>query len=343
MPIAPLRLLPFLLALLLPNPGGEYDAALEAAEGAWAPWLEGEGARGLEARYTSRPAAKGRVLVVVPTGTSASKLGKSAEKVVKVFDGLLEEDTRDLEATPARTAVLVSLAGPDSLASVTRHLATVEPRLAGWAPSAAQGTGFALEDPLCAGWLEEVTTSEVWSPENELVNRLTRLLTVERYGRQPHWLAQGLAWYVELEVCKDVYCFPFRTGFVSKKEHRSWPRRLGEVMEARGEGELGIELLADWARNSWDEERAVLSWGAVAMLVEHYPEELPGILRAFRELRDTDGRDTRPDGSWTVIPDYEVPAAQQREVLDRVLGVDFLAQLGRCARQPATYRRPRGK
>ena len=335
------RPLALLLLLLLAPAGADHGPALGAAEEAWAPWLEGEGARGLEARYSSRKAAKGRVLVVVPKGTSASKLGKVSEKVVKRFDELFEEDERDLTRTPARTAVLVSLAGPDSLASVTRFLASVEPRLSGWASSAAGGTGFALEDPLCAGWLEEVETSEVWSPENELVNRLTRLLTVERYGRQPHWLAQGLAWFVELEVCKDVYCFPFRTGFVSKKEHRSWPRRLGEVLAARGERPLEMELLAGWPRSSWNEESAVLSWGAVAMLAEHFPEELPQVLAAFRELRDTDGRDTKPDGSWTVIPDYEVPAAQQLEVLDRQLGVDFLTELDRWARKPKTYRRPR--
>lgn len=328
--------------LVLPGPiGGEYAAALEAAETTWEPWLETDGAKGLEARYASRAAAGDRVLVVTPKGTSASKLGKAAEKVVKRFDGLFEEGARDAGALPPRTAVLVSLAGPQSLASVTRHLASVEPRLAGWAGAAAGGTGFALEEPLCAGWLEEVATSEVWSPENELVNRLTRLLTVERFGRQPHWLAQGLAWFVELEVCKDVYCFPFRTGFVSKKEHRSWPKRLGEVLVARGERPLTIEELAGWPRDSWDEQRAVLSWGAVAMLVEHYPEELPRVLHAFRRLRETDGRDTKADGSWTVIPDYEIPAARQLEVLDRELGVDFLLELGRCARKPNTYRRPR--
>ena len=57
---------------------------------------------GLEARYTSKAAAKKRVLVVVPKGTSASKLGKSAEKVVKVFDGLFEDAERDWAARPPR-------------------------------------------------------------------------------------------------------------------------------------------------------------------------------------------------------------------------------------------------
>ncbi len=323
------------------TPVDEYDAPFAEAEAFWTPWLKGDGAKGLEARYSSKAAAKERVLVVVPKGTSASKLAKSAERVVKVFDGLFAKTERDAAALPPRTAVLFSLEGPKSLASVAAHVGAAVPRLAGWASAAGQGTGFALGEPLAAGWLETVETSEVWSPENELANRLTRLLTIERFGRQPQWVAQGLAWHVEIAVCKDVYCFPYRTGFVSKKEHKSWPKRLGELMAQRGDGAIEMKELSGWSRSSWNETSAALSWGAIELLVEHYPNELPKVLEAYRALRDTDGRNTAADGSWTVIPDYEIPAERELEVLGRELGVDFLVELGKFARKPNTYRRPR--
>jgi len=252
---------------------------------------------------------------------------------------LLADSERAAGSTP-RSAVLFELAGPSSFSAVASFLGKKVGRLAGWAAKAPAGTGFLLEDPLAAGWLVSVPKVEVWEPDNELVNRLARLLTAERFGRQPQWLAQGLAWYVELEVCKDVYCFPFRTGFVSKKEHKSWPRKLAALMAARAEQPIEITELTGWRRNSWDENSATLSWGAVRMLAEHYREELPKVLAAFAELRNTEGRNVAEDGSWSWIPDYEVSAEGSLEVLDRELGVDFMAELKRYARRPNTYRRP---
>jgi hypothetical protein len=173
------------------------------------------------------------------------------------------------------------------------------------------------------------------------VNRLARLLFIERYGRLPYWLSQGLAWELELRVCKDVYCFPFRTGFVSKKEHKTWPTRLTAVMKARGERPVTVDELVGWTRNTWNEERAMLSWGAAAMLAKHYDGELPRVLAAYAKLRAEEGRETNPDGSWQWIPDYEISAEKEKEILDRELGVDFAAELTRFARKPKGYRRPR--
>ena len=237
--------------------------------------------------------------------------------------------------------MLFPIAGPKTFRSLTAFISEKVPRLSVWAQTAPTGVGFLLEEPLAAGWREEVPSSEVWNPENEQVNRLARLLLIERYGRLPHWLGQGLAWELELTVCKDVYCFPFRSGFVSKKEHKSWPTRLTRVMAERGEQPLTIEELSSWPRSSWDEERAVLSWGAAAMLAKHYQKELPQLLATHAEVRSKEGRKTEADGSWQWIPDYETAAEKQLEILNQVLGVDFEAELTRYAKKPNTYRRPR--
>jgi hypothetical protein len=314
-----------------------YAAAAEEAKVLWGDWSK---TADTEKPYSKTAAADKRVLIWYPKGTSKSKLKKSSEKAVKAFDKLFA-DTQHVEGRVHRTAVLVPLAGPKSFASVTSHVGQKVPRLAGWASSAVRGTGFLLEEPLVAGWLVSVPGVEIWSPENELTNRLARLLTLERFGRQPQWLAQGLAWYVELSVCKDVYCFPFRTGFVSKKEHRSWPRKLEQLMDARPERAVELAELAGWKRNTWDETGAALSWGAVTMLASHYPDELPGVLAAFAAERLAQGRDVAEDGSWTWIADYEIPVERQGELLDEALGVDFGAELDRYVRKPKGYRRPR--
>jgi hypothetical protein len=168
--------------------------------------------------------------------------------------------------------------------------------------------------------------------------RLTRLLTLERFGRLPHWLEMGLAWHVELVVCKDVYCFPFRAGFVSKKEHKSWDARLAAAMKARGERPLDVAELAGWRRGTWDEERGPLAWGAAALLARHFAEELPALLAAYAAERRQHGRLVRADGSWEALPDWEIAAERERELLDATLRVDFAAELTRFARAPRAYR-----
>lgn len=325
-----------------PLPAGDYDQAEQAAKEAWEDWagraLTG---RQVEKGYSSMAVADSRVLVWYPKGASKSKLKSVSTKAVAAFDKLFDPGERDEQAPARRSAVLFPLAGPKSFTAITARAAELEPRLASWATSATRGVGFLLDSPLSAGWLLSVPDSEVWNQENELANRLARLLTLERFGRLPHWLSQGIAWQIELGVCKDVYCFPFRTGFISKKEHRSWPRRLPEHMDARGETKVTANDLFGWSRNTWKADSAALSWGAVAMLAKHYPEEFRKALIALRDLRTKDGRKTESDGSWTLIPDYEIPAEQGLEILDRELGVDFLAELDRYARKPKTYRKPR--
>ncbi len=332
------------LPLLFPAPRqGDYEQAAADTMEVWGAWAAEQLMSGeiVEKAYIPNTSRDNRVLVWVPKGTKSSRLMSASKKTVAIFDKLFDPATREASAAPVRTAVLFPLSGPKSFKSITEAAASSNPALAGWASAATGGVGFLLEDPLSAGWLLDVPNSEVWNVENELVNRLARLLTLERYGRQPHWLAQGLAWHVELKVCKDVYCFPYRSGFVSKKEHKSWAKRLPLVMEERGETPLTAGDLAGWSRNSWQADSAALASGAVDMLVKHYPDEMPKVLSAFAQTRNKDGRKTESDGSWQLIPDYEIPSEQEQEILNRELGVDFLVEFDRYAREPGRYRRPR--
>jgi hypothetical protein len=319
-----------------------YRQAAEQADAPWEEWADSkELSGGIEKSYKSITAADHRVVIWYPKGTASGKLKRTAEKAVDALDKLFPPKGREQDAPPRRAAVLFPLAGPKTFESVTTHIGRTVPRLAGWAKTAPRGVGFLLEEPLVAGWLLTVPDREVFNSENELVNRLTRLVTIERYGRLPYWLGQGLAWQVELSVCKDVYCFPFRSGFVSKKEHKSWPKRLTATMAARGERPITIEELSGWSRNTWNEERAILAWGAVSMLAKHYEKELPGLLAAYARLRAKEGKKTEADGSWQWIPDYEISAEKELELLNRELGVDFLAELNDFARKPRGYVKPR--
>lgn len=314
----------------------DYAALADAAEAGWTAW-----ATGAEREYEVERIEGGRVLFWHTKRSKASKLERAAERTIRAFDALFPPQERTADDPPPRCAVLVELANAEDFAALAETLAQQNAALASWAPNAARGVGFALEDPLAAGWLLEVPQSEVWSPENELVNRLARLLTIERFGRQPNWLEMGLAWQFELTICKDVFCFPYRAGFVSKKEHRSWDSQLAAAMRARGDTPIGVEELAGWPRGTWDEVRGPLSWGAAAMLARHYEEELPKVLEAFAAERRKEGRRTHPDGSWETIPDYEIPTGRQTELLDSICAVDFAKELTRFAKSPRGYARSR--
>ncbi len=322
--------------------GDDYEQAALEAKGFWEEWTTGRMLEDdLEKKYSLVTVEDERIVICYPRGARTGRLKSASGKTVSAFDKLFPPEEREADAHARRSAVLFPIAGPKAFASVTGHIGQKVPRLAEWAKAAPRGVGFLLEEPLVAGWLVDVPSSEVWNPENELVNRLARMLVIERYGRLPYWLSQGFAWELELRVCRDVYCFPFRSGFVSKKEHRSWPSRLTAAMAARGETAITVEALSGWPRNTWNEDLAVLSWGAAAMLAKHYDEELPRVLSAYARLRSEEGRTTEPDGSWQLIPDYEIPAEKELEILNRELGVDFEAELTRFARRPKSYRRPR--
>ena len=239
--------------------------------------------------------------------------------------------------------VLVQLEDPAGLGRIKAHLGAEYPYLAGWAASGERGVGFVLEQPLAAAWPREVPGVEKseWKPANELTNRLAQALLIQRAGRLPQWLTQGLAWHVELSVRRSIYCFPFRAGFVGKKEHKGWAKPLRALMAERGERPLAMRELTDWPRGTYDDRHAALAWGAGTLLAKYFPDALPGILADFEERTKAGGRITNADGSWEAVPDYEIPADEQLTILDARLEVRFLEELARFARQGRSYVRPR--
>ena len=59
---------------------------------------------------------------------------------------------------------------------------------------------------------------------------------------------------------------------------------------------------------------------------------------ALAAIRDKDGRITHPDGSWESVPNYEIPAQQQLDALQRTVHPQFLAELARYWLEGASFR-----
>jgi hypothetical protein len=292
-----------------------------------------------EGKYVSTPVLDGRIHVVHASRRSSGALKKGVQKTCRAFDRILPPDA-DMDAP---VPILVQLEDPAALGRLKTFLGREHPYLAGWAESGERGVGFVLEEPLIAGWLREVpgVKKSEWKPQNELTNRLVQALLIQRAGRLPQWLTQGLAWYVELEVKKSIYCFPFRAGFVGKKEHKGWQSALKAMLVESGQRAPTMTELAGWPRGSYDDRHAALAWGAATLLARYFPEELPLVVADFEERTRTGGRITNADGSWESVPDYEIPPDEQLAILDERLGTSFLGELERFCRQGRSYVRPR--
>jgi hypothetical protein len=237
------------------------------------------------------------------------------------------------DSIPATVAVLE--AEPD-FDAVLGLLVTLKPFLAGRVPqdenrttfhSAEAGTGALLASP------DGIEIGTVWRPENEVVNRLARLLLHRRFGRLPYWIEMGLAWNVEQEVQGDIYSFPGRDEFVSIADHSGWKHELKRKFSKRRKQPLELGEVASWTSTKWDAESAAVAWGFARFLASQPPENVSSALEALRLDMKDNGVRTFPDGRWEIVPGYATSVADQDAILARHLGDDYLVRASTAFRK----------
>lgn len=303
----------------------------------WVPWTESEGYRA----YLD-PGARVVFLTHADADEAARQLDL-VERTLAVFDALLPSVERDpeedfLEAdwgvgevVPDRDPiVLFELEEPEHFASLLDHLGTEVPRLSAWATGMKRGTGFMYDDVLSAAWMSappDVELGTVWRPENELANRLARMLLRSRFGGQPHWFKLGIAWRVEQEVMGDIYAFPGRNEFVEVGSHVGWEAELKSDFKKRKRDPLKWSEFALWRDGTWDAEAAARSWGLVNFLAEHRPESLPRIAETLRREHKAGTRVVHADGRWELRPSFVVPLERQMEIFGEHAGEDLLEEV----------------
>jgi hypothetical protein len=249
-----------------------------------------------------------------------------------------EDDGGPLETA---TAVILQLRNEADQRAALAKLRLDFPYLTEWSHSAAEQVGFSLERPLCAAWLESADGQQEWNPEHELSNRTTQLLVLRRFGQLPFWLLQGLAWHVEWELHGEIYCYPYRAEFVWATEHGAWPSVLKQEFDDRKDRPFQIAEVADWRRGVFVNESAAKAFGVVRFLAQHRAPVLPGFLEDLRLHRDREGRQDHGDGSWSRIPGYEVPAADQQRLLEERAGADVRQEISEFFRRGKSYRAPK--
>ena len=289
---------------------------------AWSPWAEAQG-------YDAHIEPQGRVVLYLPD--DARGAGKELERVERTADAVEEllfgPPKSRADGVPPRPfvdapAVMIHTRDEGEYRVLLEHAATLEPSLASWVPYGQTLTGFTLVKPLASGWAAKAAQRVEWKAENEVVHRLTSLLLLRQYGEVPYWLLAGTSWHVELEQCKDIYCFPYRDEFVWATEHTAWPKEL-KALFRDGRSEF-VSGLCAWKRRTFDAARSKEAFG-LARFAAAREGALAKLLADFSELRRTDGVRHFEDGTWELILGWEPDIDQSRAILRRHLGDTFEA------------------
>jgi hypothetical protein len=345
--------------------------AQETAVG-WAPFAAKQGYR----MFLER---EGRVLLLVPEKNRTPKRElELIDKTCALFDRIAPAPVLDPAAAPAnaprqegegaagqgsgestdegwsysytwgtaewerdgQTAVLIQARNEEDYGAALQLIAGQHEYLQPWLAAARKLAGCSLEEPLVAIWLLEGEGLEEWNPDNELVHRLATQLVLRRFNRQPAWLLQGLAWYVEHELQGSHYCFPWRSEFVFAAEHGSWESALKNTHKKTDQ--LAAEQVTALSRGTFQIEQAQNAWGAATFLARHHPTALPAILEDLRVLMAEKGVIHSEDGTWERIPDWSPPAADQLAILKQRVGPDVLEELLAFYQKGKSYKPSKG-
>ena len=302
--------------------------AREAAE-LWKPWA-------MTAGYRLDFDADARMLLATrrTSGKSDAQM-RTLLRAEAWFDELFHASGTDA----APTAAMLVLKDEKAHAEALGFLGKIETSLASWAEKAGgKELGFVLGKPVCGAFVESAPGLKEWNPDHELLNRAVQLLLLRRDGTLPHWLAQGLAWEAEQTVFGSIWCYPHRSGFVAHTEHEAWPGQLAAELENEALTVYSVEALAAWRRGTFDAEAARHAWGIAHYLAREKKDVLGDVLEDLRALREKDGKTTHPDGSWELVPGYEVPAAAQAEILKKRCGDGWIDAAKAWSRKNAAVR-----
>jgi len=292
---------------------------------AWEPFLK-------KAGYRADADATGRCLLL--TSEKGSHADEELRQVGKIsswldahFPALPAPAAASSEKPAPVCAALFVLRNPEEYALLLAQLAQVAPALAGWTTDAKKDTGFVLIEPLCAAFLESAPGLKEWSPAHELIDRCAQLLLVQRFGEQPYWIQQGVAWAAEWGYDSTIFSYPYRHEFVAVTEHSAWPGDLKLALAAREQKPLELAEFALMRRGHWDPDRARLAFGCASFMALQPGPKVAQALADLQAYRDEQNRKDQGDGTWTRDPLYEIPAGKQLELLEAQLGPKLMERV----------------
>lgn len=316
----------------------DFPEEARAAAEYWAPWAE-------EHDYRMSFTDDGRVVVLDREKKLSAKDWKLVVDTLSACDALMPLPERPEKPEPTEasagegtiwsfgdvveleheTAAFFRMREKEDFSSMLAYVAEREGKDSFWVSRMEDHTGLLMYRPL-AGAVVEAAAQEEWDAQNEMVNRIARLLVVRRFGRAPHWLSMGSAWHVEFQLRKSIYCYPFRDSFVGVGEHGGWRNNLESQFRSK-QAVLDFNRLASWQVGTYDDLQAGRAWGAVGFMQAKEPGVLGLVLEDLRLLIEERGRVDHADGTWELIPDFEPSPEDQLAVLEKRVDPEFIEEL----------------
>ncbi len=219
-------------------------------------------------------------------------------------------------------AVFVVAKDQEEYKGLLEHLIKDFDYLKTWKATALRQQGFVNAWPLTACYMSLPDGVEEWSPNNELVNRLARILFLRRFGKQPYWAELGIGWHFEMKLFNDIYVFPYRDEFVWAVEHAAWPSDLAKRFGDRKREPLRGEEFFGYERGEYLPLESRLSFGFMHFIAQEGNPDLSDFFEALRKHYDEQSIVKTGTYSWKRDPNYRIPAEEQAALARKFLGED---------------------
>jgi len=301
--------------------------------------------KGREEALETAEAAAAIVNALLPTPDRADAPKKLRVRIDRP-DGSWEESwssDNTSERLGKGTAVLLQMREGVQYESLLRRLKADDPTLADWAKMAKTQYGFAIPRPLVAAWIEGGRINEEWNSKSELVHRAVSLLLWRNFGEIPFWIQLGLCWHVEMELCKGVWCFPYREGFVWASEHTGWDRTLKSRMKKRSKQPFSINDVTRMTREVVKTSESdvpyrdsyLITYGTIRCIAWNTDLSLyfAEVCEALRVHRLENGRRWIDKENWELILGYRIPAEEQAAIFESVLGEEVWSTIDATLRK----------
>ncbi len=301
--------------------------------------------KGREEALETAEAAAAIVNALLPTPDRADAPKKLRVRIDRP-DGSWEESwssDNTSERLGKGTAVLLQMREGVQYESLLRRLKSDDPTLTDWAKMAKTQYGFAIPRPLVAAWIEGGRINEEWNSKSELVHRAVSLLLWRNFGEIPFWIQLGLCWHVEMELCKGVWCFPYREGFVWASEHTGWDRTLKSRMKKRSKQPFSINDVTRMTREVVKTSESdvpyrdsyLITYGTIRCIAWNTDLSLyfAEVCEALRIHRLENGRRWIDKENWELILGYRIPAEEQAAIFESVLGEEVWSTIDATLRK----------
>ncbi len=189
-------------------------------------------------------------------------------------------------------------------------------------------TGLILEHPLLGVVIQQPEESEEHRPHQELAKRQVELLLFKRFGPQPFFVREGVAWCFEWSEFGELRTFTGRTQFIGTGDpaYAGWRRSRRSLFREGGGFRFDTDLdvmstLREWRSDRYQDDLAAASFQLARCLMDRHRNQAGEILGRWGS-ETAEGRGSwSANGGWTLDPNFVL---KPQELVAGLQGVSIL-------------------